>query len=126
MNGKIKRAATVALVSISLGLGGLALSAAPAQAASPKMSNAEYRQVRDGMILKRVRAIADGKGKRTRSYEKATCKMTHYGTTDDGEEVWDCVWVTAQYSKYRWNRNGGGSAYVTFKNGRVTSKDKVR
>lgn len=122
----MKRALTIGLVTIGLLGGGVAV-AAPSQAAkTPKawMTVSEFKKIKRGMTLAKVRSIAGSKGRLSYFYQWTTggyCDTYNYDytycliylplKTNTGTTY---QWRTGKYS------TSGGS--IDFENGRVTTK----
>ena len=102
---RVSRVLTAILVSLALALGTLALTAEPAGAARKSLAtNAEYKQIRDGQSLSRVRSIVDSRGENLGNglYRwKSTQRRYVFVYFADGEVFSKQRVVTASLSEYK-------------------------
>jgi len=59
---KIRTTVSGVLVAVSLGIGGLVLTMAPAEAATVVVTKAEYRKIKKGQSYAKVKRIVGGRG----------------------------------------------------------------
>lgn len=122
---KLARILASIAVAVGLALGLVAVTSGPADAAThyskSRMTKSEYKKIKTGMSIKKVRSIVGSNGKRTWYYEDS---YQDYNCTDwSDDSTCDYTTVRTVYKDYEWkNTSKYGRGYVSFENGKVTSK----
>ena len=127
----MRRALAVAAVTVGL-LGGGVVVAAPSQAATPKawMTVKEYKKIKRGMTMAKVRSIVGSRGKLSSTYQWETggyCDTYSYNYDYEYCLVYIPLKVnTAASYSWKTGRFSPTGGYVDFENGRVKTKSFYR